>query len=709
MVSFRSLTLCLAALVLFSTEGMSQKKTFHCRKTEQIIQIIQDNHISPKTIDSTFTDQVNNQFISSLDPVALLFTTDDVTIIKSYCPDLLNLDCSENKNFMGFISNMVWTRLKESDYWLDKILNHPIDFNQGDTLFVPDHGETEFPEDENGLTKNWDQYLRFQLLRHFVSVYKSDDTTFKKNYTSFIANLPELINNIRHREECKVNHILNYPGGFDEYIFSIYLNILTSAFDPHTNYFSMNDKEQFESSISRNKNSFGADLEQNDNGEIIIARLIPGGPAWRSGEMSVGDVLLSLKFPERKTLDLFCSNLEEIQNLIYNSGSDHLEVCIRNNMGQVKTLELRIESLASAENSVYGFMLNGLNKIGYVALPGFYTEPDQLDPLGCASDMVNEIRKLESDGMEGLILDVRNNGGGSIVEAVDLAGVFLDSGPLYLYTTRYEKPTLIKDLDRGTLYDGPLVLLVNGYSASAAEILAAILQDQNRALIVGTPTFGKASGQIILPLGDPGQDESELFYYGFDPTDFIKITTTKYYRLNGTSHQARGMDPDITLPVHAGYSQIKESRYPSAFINDTITKDVRFEPSAVLPVVEIQESSKKRIKRSENFTTFTAINDSLRPLYEHELFIPLDFEQFHRDYERVFGLFNALDQLSATAGLHYNIENTKINQVVLSENTYLKDIHQEIIEKLSDDFYLEESYLILADLVRLLNKNKTGP
>lgn len=699
MISFRTFTLCLAFILIFLNQGIGQKKTFHCRKTEQIIRIIQENHIEARPLDREFNNKVNTAFISTLDPLGIFFTREDVDYIKAYCPDLVNLECSENKNFMGYILEIFRARVEESNHIISDILSNPINFDQGDTLFIPKADKIIYPNDIEELEENLGQYIRFQLLKYFVSAYKLGDSSLIRNEENLIASLEDLKAGIRQREECKINHLLNYPGGFEEYIFSIYLNVLTSTFDPHTNYFSMNDKEQFESSISRNKNSFGADLDQNDKGEIIIARLIPGGPAWRSGELNTGDVLLSLKFPDKVPMDLICSNLQEIQDLIYNSGSDRLEITVRSSLGQVKTIELKIESLTSAENAVYSFILEGEKKIGYVSLPGFYTEPNQNDPLGCASDMVNEILKLESDGMEGLILDVRNNGGGSIIEAVDLAGVFLDAGPLCIYTNRYQKPTLIKDLGRGTLYDGPLIMLVNGYSASASEILAGVLQDYKRALIVGTPTFGKASGQVILPLSEPGTDEASMFFYGFDPTDFIKITTTRYYRLNGTSHQSRGMNPDIQLPQHAGYSKIKESEYPSAFKNDTIHKDVTFEPFQSFPLERLVQASEERVRKNSTFIAFNALNDSIRPLYQGQLFIPLDFENFNHDYKRNYGFFNQFDELEASPDKYYNIINNSLNQKILEMDVYKDEIHQEIIENLAKDFYLEEAYLIMHDLL----------
>lgn len=696
----------LCAFVLYGT-GFAQKRTFHCRKTDQVLSFIQQNHYSPPPIDDRFNETVNRTFINTLDPLGLFFSRDDVKILLERFPDLADLDCDDNKNFMEHIVDHYRICLLDSELMMETVFSSSLDFNRMDTLVLPERGETSYPEDLAGILANWEKYLKFQVLRYYFSTYRSGDTAFVKDESNFHLHQDSLWADILQREYCKINHLLDYPGGFDAYIFGIYLNTLTANFDPHTNYFSMSDKELFESSISRNKISFGVDLDQNDEGEIVISRLIPGGPAWRSGEINAGDVLLSIRFPEMEIIDLVCSNLAEIQDLIYNSRADHIEVTVRSGLGQVKTVELKMESLAAAENSTYSFVLDGDHKIGYITLPGFYTEPDQNDPLGCASDLVKEIRRLKSDGVEGLILDLRNNGGGSIVEAVDLAGIFIDSGPLCIYRRPGDKTALIKDLKKGTVYDGPLLLMINGYSASAAEILAGILRDYNRAVIFGTPSFGKASGQVIAPLTEPGQANSGLYLYNEDPSDYLKITTTRYYRLDGSSHQANGIIPDIQMPVHAGYAKIKESEFPSFLPNDTVRKPVTFEPFAPLPLDSLRSRSCDRVSKNDNFNAFKALNDSIRPLYTGRLSIPLDFDSFRSEYLRNRGFFNRIDSLEAIPDVHYTIRNNTHDMTMLKSDAYKSEIHDEIIENLKGDFYLEEAYSVTGDLIGLpTNKKK---
>jgi carboxyl-terminal processing protease len=291
------------------------------------------------------------------------------------------------------------------------------------------------------------------------------------------------------------------------------------------------------------------------------------------------------------------------------------------------------------------------------------------------------------------------------VEAVELAGILLDSGPLCIYRTNHEKPTLIKDLGRGALYSGPLVLLINGYSASASELLAMILQDHNRALVVGTPSFGKASGQIILPLAEPDNNSRDQYFFGFEPKDYLKVTTTRYYRLDGTSPQSTGIKPDVQLPVHAGFSKIKESAYPTALKNDSVCKDIRFDPLPALPGEKLLSKSNERIAMNPNFIMFNALNDSIRPLYKSDFRIPLEIEAFYLDYKRNSAFFKGIDQLKASPNETYRIEEHTMNQDLLRKDTYLQEVHEEIIENLVKDFYLEETYRIMNDLIKYKDNN----
>jgi carboxyl-terminal processing protease len=687
---------------LFNGISFGQEKSSHCHKVEQILSYINQNHIDPHTLNPEFNDVVKKSFVQALDPFGLYFTSSDVLKIKNYCLDLSGIDCNLNKNFMNLIIDFYKNKLLWADSMITALPDQELDFTVNDTLVFTEPDKLVYKVNQQALAAYWIKYLRFQILSYYVSAYKSEDSTFIKNYENFILKKEELISYIRVKEKCRISHLLEYPGGFDTYVFNLYLNSITTSFDPHSAYFSYNDKKLFESSISTSKFSFGAELDENENGEIFISRLIPGGPAWRSKELKEGDVLLKIRFPRKEPIDLMCSNLYEIEGLLYNSGSDKIEVTARSPHGLVKTAELKMEILESSENVVYSFVLEGDKKIGYISLPGFYTEPDETNPLGCASDLVKEILKLKEDHVDGIILDVRNNGGGSIIEAVDLAGVFINSGPLGIYKAKNEDPTIIKDLNRGTIYDGPLVLLVNGFSASASEILAGILQEYNRAVVAGTKTFGKASGQIILPLVKQGSNPYAFNVNNSPAHDYLKITTVKYYQLNGSSYQATGIKPDVPFPSHPSFFMMNEAEFPSALKNDSIAKKVDFEPLAPLYLDSLCIRSNSRIKNNKNFIEYSALNDSIKPLFSGNISIPLEFSLFQEHYSKTIGFFSRIDSLAARPNEYYSIRNNTFDEKIILYDEYKRSIHSDFIESLQKDYFIEESYFITYDLIRTI-------
>jgi carboxyl-terminal processing protease len=691
---------------LFNGISFGQENSSHCHKVEQILNYINQNHIDPHKLDPEFNEVVNQSFVRALDPVGLYLASSDAKKVKSYCLDLSDIDCNLNKDFMNLIIDFYKNKLLSADSMITAFPDQDLDFTTNDTLVFTEPDKLVYKLNQQALTAFWIKYLRFQLLRYYLSAYRTGDSTFVKNEENLTQNKGELMSYIRKKEKCRISHLLEYPGGFDKYVFNLYLNSITSSFDPHTAYFSYNEKEQFESSLSTSKFSFGAELDENENGEIFISRMIPGGSAWRSKELKEGDVLLKIRFPRKEPIDLMCSNLYEIEGLLYNSGSDKIEVTARSPHGLVKTAELKMEILESSENVVYSFVFESDKKIGYISLPGFYTKPDETNPLGCASDLVKEILKLKEDHVDGIILDVRNNGGGSIIEAVDLAGVFINSGPLGIYKTNNEDPTIIKDLNRGTIYDGPLVLLVNGFSASASEMLAGILQDYNRAVVVGTKTFGKASGQIILPLVKQGSNHYAFNANNSPDHDYLKLTTVKYYQLNGSSYQAIGIKPDITFPSHSSYSIMNEAEFPSALKNDSIEKEVDFEPLAPLPLDTLCIRSNSRIKDNKNFTEYTALNDSIKPLFSGNIYIPLNFSFFQEHYSKTIGFFSRMDSLAARPNEYFSIRNNSFDEKILNYDEYKRSIHSDFIESLQKDYFIEESYFIANDLIRTLENKK---
>jgi carboxyl-terminal processing protease len=378
-----------------------------------------------------------------------------------------------------------------------------------------------------------------------------------------------------------------------------------------------------------------------------------------------------------------------------------LIITVKKPNGVIATVPLIKEVISVEENSISGYLLKGKKTIGYIALPGFYSQWDTWNPLGCANDVAKEILKLQKENIEGLILDLRFNGGGSLHEAMGLMGLFIDEGPLFLIRDKNNKIALKKDLNRGALYNGPLVLMVNGLSASASEVLTAGLRDYNRALVVGNNTFGKATAQENFPLETNPGATNIPFSANSDAS--LNITTSKIYRINGISYQSTGVAPDIELPDVFSNLDLGEAVKPYSLKPDTISKKVVYNPLPELPVKELAEKSRDRIEKSPSFARIKSLADSVHHSRTKNESRSLQIEKFG-NYE--LQVQKITDKILFKPSDQYTVQSCQYNNAVLLADDHRKKLSDGLLNNILEDFYIEETYLILTDLLTL---KKTNP
>jgi carboxyl-terminal processing protease len=506
-----------------------------------------------------------------------------------------------------------------------------------------------------------------------------------------LQNEPETKKIIKRKQKQRMQRHLFPPNGFENQVAEHFNNAIAQSFDPHTSYFSMNDKVNFESELSTTQYSYGFEVDENDNGDVIISRLVPGGPAWKSNELHKGDALIQVKWPTTNTYDLSIMDSYEMDALFEAAPSDTMDITVRKVNGQVKTVALKKAKISTEENTIKSLVLKGENDIGYISLPGFYTEWDNDVPAGCATDMAKEVLKLRKDNIDGIIIDLRFNGGGSMGEAIALAGIFINEGPLCILKNKAEKPIVVKDINRGTIYDGPLLLMVNGYSASASEILAGCLQDYNRAIIAGSRTYGKATSQIILPVEQSPENKNQ-------PTGFVKVTSGKIYRITGKSHQKNGIIPDIILPDYME-TGLHESDSKNALVADTIQKKVMYTPNQKLPVNILSQNSKARVSKNNGFKLIQKFNENIGFSLRKKEQIPLNWE-FFKNYEWKYReTAKELDSLVRKKPENYKVYNNKYDKQVIDLDPYKSETNAILTKTVENDIYIEECYRILNDLI----------
>lgn len=694
--------LLLAFFVQVKEKAFAQLPPKFWQQSNELLRMLDKYHYSPVSIDAKASEEIFTNAINSLDPYGLYFTRQDLALFEKHKSTFVD-ELKEQGALNTEISKKYREVVLRADSLVDELTKKPFDFNRQDTVFFTHKRETNYTADLQRLKKRWEKNLKFQALELLFTAQDENDKPLEKDNKTLLQKEAEVRSKVQSRNKKSLKKILSRAGGLDNYVDGVILNAIATRFDPHSSFFSPVEKSDFQQQLSSEALSFGIAFDENDKNEIAVLRLLPGGAAWKSNQLSEGDVLVKIKFADGKTMDAAVNSIAEFEQAIEKPENKKAEFTVKKNNGQVKTVSLVKDKIVAEDNVVKSYVLKGERKIGYISLPSFYTQWENTGRLGCANDVAKELIKLQEEKIDGLILDVRDNGGGSVQEALDLAGIFIDEGPLGIYKTKDSKPLLLKDLNRGTIYDGPLVLMVNGYSASASELLAAALQDYKRAVIAGSITYGKATGQTILPL-DAMQ---ELNTYGGKELNsdlgYVKVTFEKFYRVTNDSHQKKGIAPDVKLPEFRFSFSEREAGEKFVLPSDSVVKKVVYTPYPELPLKELAAASAGRVEKSAAFKQISAFVDSVNKSGAEEALIlkPDEFRKYSRQQQRALDAFDVSD---TTATNIFKATNNAYDEKVVRMDEYAGEMNTEILEDIQTDIYIEEAYRVIGDLIRLTKK-----
>lgn len=683
-------------LLLFQNHYLYTQSSLQ-QKAIVLKRMIELNHLAPKPVDDSFSADMFKIIINRADRRRLLFTDAEFKSLQAYNNKLDEELNKKEWTFYDLFATLYKKALIRADSIITKLSQKPFDFNVNETVTSNKREEFNFATDVSSLSARWLRYLKYSALDQLFDIAAAD-TTGKTSLKTVIGTAEAKV-----REQLKKNEIKNLKrlttqqGGIDGHITELYLNALASVFDPHTNYFSPQGKQQFQESLSTEALSFGLELDENEKGQIVVDMLTPGGPAWKSGDLNKGDILLSVLWEGKEVADMTGATLEEAYEELEKSSTDKLILKFKKADGTEKTVMLKKEKLENEENIVKGFVLQGEKKIGYILLPGFYTEWENESGSSCANDVAKEIVKLKKENIDGLILDVRYNGGGSLGEALEMTGIFIDEGPVVGIKSKDPKVVFLKDPNRGTIFSGPMVLMVNGQSASASEMLAAALQDYNRAVIVGSATFGKATMQQMFSLDTFSKKAAAMN----TDRDMVKITDGKLYRLTGESAQRNGVVPDVLLPDAFDGIEYREKFSPNALVGDPVAKNNYYKPLPALPVNELAAKSALRIKSDENFRDIQQIISMMIARREKSETISLKWEEFEKWARQNAKELEALKGDVVAVGKKFTVTNHGLDKVLLANNEYAREINQVWLDDINEDIYIQEAFLVLCDLIKL--------
>lgn len=666
----------------------------NCEKASIVINTFKTYHVQPRAINDTLSQEIFDHTIEALDPRNQYFTLEDISKLSKYKNSIANDVQNKNCEFISDLALIYRMVLLRSDSIIDQVTAKPLDFKQKDTIVFAGNNEATYPENRKALERKWIKRFKYRTLTIQNPIFSTDSVQWK-GYTGTEA---ELRSKLRTTYKNDIADILDAEGGLEEYVFETFLNTIAERFDPHSNYFSMHKYQQFMNSVSAQEENYGVVMKQEDNGEIVVERILPGSAAWRSNSIHKGDVLIQTQSPGKAPTDFSIADMEDVYYALYESDAKALEFTFRKANGNLETVLLQKEILKLDENRIKSYILDGERKIGYISLPDFYSDFESENKLGCANDVAREIIKMKQEGIEGLILDLRFNGGGSIKEVTELAGIFIDEGALFIEKPYGARPNTIKDPNRGTVYDGQMVVMVNKLSASAAEIFPAIMQDHQRAVVVGTSTFGKSTEQGMIPLSSApmvlGAKQAE------PKEGILKITLAKIYRLSGKTYQREGVTPDVHLPDAYEKVPTSEAKYSNALPNDTVDKKVYYKPLPPLPIQNLVTASNSRVKAISLFANLGAVGDSLSNMYHASYALELSADAYKKFASRYKKLYAQLDKNHNALGTQYfKAKGLAANTEAVDADSYRKELLEQQLKNIQQDIYIEEACHILNDLI----------
>lgn len=671
-----SLVLLFVSFSLFSQNGESS-----CEILYKINTLIQKEHITPKPMNDSLSAYVFDNIMHKLDPSRYIFYKLEYEALSSkYRLTIDNLILEKNCVFIDEIKSLYTKNLLRNKVILEKLNNENLDFNEIDTIRFK---VKKFPFylTEDNIEKAWRKKIKYEILTDIAAKSKNLDS-IEANFQSLEIKSKKII---IESELCQISATLKEENSFTDTIYDLFC----SYFDPHTNYFSNDTKSSFVATLSKEHLSLGLNVSINERKEIIISEIDPNGPVFKTGKIKKGDQIISVS-NQKETLQVSCSSLESISNLFTSELNTTITLTLTRNSGKDFEVSIEKQFLKDEENTVYSFIIDKGIKVGYIKIPTFYSDFEGESGKGCAQDVAKETLKLMKDNIQGLVIDLSDNGGGSMEEAIKLAGLFIDYGPISIVVDNKKRMSVINDPYKGVIYKGPIVLILNGNSASASEFFASILQDYNRALLIGSTSLGKATMQTILPLEENNDQH------------FVKVTVSKFYRITGKSHQGIGVIPDVEIPTIYQDVFQKESKYPTALKNDSLDTQIRFRTYVKSSLIdELSRKSAKRIAEDPYFNAVKKINSRIDTIfYKSKLEIPMTIKSVFQEEKIATDLWDVINNFD-TKQLQLNVSNSNYNNSLLTIYPAQKEYNQIQLDALKSNHYIDEAITIIEDFKTL--------
>jgi carboxyl-terminal processing protease len=658
-----------------------------------LLQSLNTFHFSPQKVNDNFSEKVFKQYIQYIDFNKKFLIQEDIDALKQYehtVDDDLN---DGNFEFFEKSLDIINLRINQAEIYYKTILSTPFDFKINETV-EQNAEKINFAKDTVELKEQWRKYLKLQVLSRVVDMKEDQDKAKEKSDTVKIKSLEVLEEDARKKVLKSTNDWFKRLKKLTRNDrLSSYFNAVTSVYDPHTEYYAPKDKANFDISMSGKLEGIGAQLQEKD-GYIKVTNIVPGSASWRQGELKAGDIILKVAQGENEPVDITDMRLDDAVQLIRGKKGTEVRLTVKKPDGKMVVIPITRDIVVMEETFAKSVILKTKENIGYIKLPSFYADFNGTGGRNCSRDIKIEIQKLKDAHVDGIILDLRNNGGGSLNDVVDMAGLFIGKGPIVQVKSSAGAPYIMEDRDPAVFYNGPLVVMVNANSASASEIMAAAIQDYNRGVIVGTSssTFGKGTVQRFYDLDGYLTKENNTL----GPLGEVKITIQKFYRINGGATQLKGVIPDITLPdpyylIEQGE---KEQDYP--MIWDEIPAASYQSLSQKFAIDRLKNKTQTRIKKNEVFETIHNVADKMKQRRDSTV-VSLNIDTYIAAKKKLEAESKELEKLDKEiTGIE--ILPLKSDKALIEGDTASIAKEKDWYKTMRKDVYLHETLSIIHDM-----------
>jgi carboxyl-terminal processing protease len=697
MVSKKSLPIVLVLvvagfLIAFNSSGLVNPPGKYEQIFVQVTEMLEAAHYNPKKVDDEFSKKIFTKYIESLDPDKNVFLAADIKELRKFELSIDDELHGAPIRFFYAIDALYLKRGRELADLMPALFQQPFQF-QADEEISLDPDKAEFPKNETARKEIWRKRLKFMTLERYSdlldqrALLKSTDSAFKSD-TQLENDARTKVNQIMSRN---FERMLNKTKPDER--FDMLVNVITNTMDPHTTFFPPLEKRSFDEQMSGKFYGIGASLRY-DDGAIKVATIVAGLPAWKSQQITVGDQVLKVAQGSIEPVDLTGFETEEAVKLIRGKKGTEVRLTIKKADGSIRIVTMIREEVELDETYARSAVITEQGKkMGYIFLPEFYADWERPNGAKCSQDVAKEILKLKEQQVDGIIMDLRNNGGGSLYDVVQMVGFFIPDGPVVQVKDREGNPTVLRDRDRSVLYDGPLAVMVNEFSASASEIFAAAIQDYGRGVVIGsTSTYGKGTVQRNIGLESASRvlnnDNSEL--------GTIKLTLQKFYRINGGSTQLKGVTPDIILPDQYENLKYREKDNPDAMPWDEIQRAFYTRITPTYDLETIKRRSSSRVSQDSSFSAVRSVSAMIEK--SNQKIYSLKLDKYRNEQKQMRATFKHLEE-SNKGQQALSIQMLESDEKRLSTDNDKLERRKQWIKNLSRDIYISETSKVISDVI----------